>query len=102
MAINHRRKNVSVNVPANADWQVYIIECADSSLYTGVARDLDSRIEQHNSGNGAKYTRGRVPVRLLYCEAHPDRGSAQSREAIIKRLSRSEKLNLIANTSRKP
>jgi putative endonuclease len=89
-------------VSANPDWQVYIVECADKSLYTGIARDLDSRIEQHNAGNGAKYTRGRMPVRLLYCEPHPDRGSAQSREATIKRLSRTEKLNLIATAPRKP
>ena len=102
MATSHPSKNADVNVPANADWQVYIIECADTTLYTGIARDLDSRIEQHNAGNGAKYTRGRVPVRLLYCEAHPDRSSAQSREATIKRLSRADKLNLIATAPRKP
>ena len=89
-------------MPANPDWQVYIVECADSSLYTGIARDLDQRIEQHNAGTGAKYTRGRVPVRLLYSEPHPDRGSASRREATIKQLSRTEKLNLIASAPRKP
>jgi putative endonuclease len=83
-------------VAAKADWQVYIVECADSSLYTGIARDLNSRIEQHNSGTGAKYTRSRLPVRLRYCEDHPDRSSASQREASIKSLNRTEKLELIA------
>jgi predicted GIY-YIG superfamily endonuclease len=91
-----KNRNAGGNVAAKAEWQVYIVECADSSLYTGIARDLTSRIEQHNAGTGAKYTRSRLPVRLLYCEDQPDRSSASQREASIKSLKRAEKLELIA------
>jgi putative endonuclease len=76
------------------DWQVYILECADGSLYTGIARDLESRIAAHNNGSGAKYTRGRGPVKLLYQESATDRSTALRREALLKRLSRSDKLEL--------
>jgi len=78
------------------NWQVYILECADGSLYTGIARDLDSRISAHNDGTGAKYTRARRPVKLLYCEPADDRSAASRREAAIKKLSRTAKLSLIA------
>jgi putative endonuclease len=79
----------------SARWQVYILECADGSLYTGIARDLDSRIAAHNAGSGAKYTRGRRPVKLLYHETAADRGTALRREAALKKLSRADKLQLI-------
>ena len=92
MATNPNKANVA----ENADWQVYILECADSSLYTGIARDLNSRLEVHNAGDGAKYTRARLPVKLIYSEGHPDRSSASQREAAIKRLPRAAKLALIA------
>ena len=82
-----------------ADWHVYILECADGSLYTGVARDLVQRLAAHNAGTGAKYTRGRLPVTLAYAERSPDRSSAQQREAAIKKLPRSDKLLLIGNRS---
>ena len=81
------------------DWHVYILLCADGSLYTGVARDLDKRLAAHNAGNGAKYTRGRLPVQLAYAETSADRSSAQQREAAIKKLPRSDKLLLIQNGS---
>ena len=80
----------------SADWQVYIVECADASLYTGIARNLSERIDKHNSGDGAKYTRSRLPVRLVYSEGWPDRSGALQREASIKRLPRTAKLELIA------
>ena len=67
-------------------WHVYIVRCSDRSLYTGVALDLDARIAQHNAGRGAKYTRGRLPVELVYCEKAPDRAAALRRESAIKRL----------------
>jgi putative endonuclease len=89
-------------VAGSADWQVYIVQCADLSLYTGIARNLSDRIAQHNAGNGAKYTRGRRPVTLRYQESHPDRSSALKREASIKQLKRGAKLNLIAESARKP
>jgi len=79
-------------------WHVYILCCADGSLYTGVARDLDRRLRQHNGDlvGGPKYTSGRRPVRLLWSESAADRSSAQQREAAIKRLPRGEKLALAA------
>jgi putative endonuclease len=72
-------------------WYVYIVRCADRTLYTGVARDLSARIETHNTGRGAKYTRARLPVKLIYQEAVADRSAALRREHAIKRLSRAEK-----------
>jgi putative endonuclease len=78
-------------------WQVYIVRCADGSLYTGIARDLDRRIAEHNAdkGTGASYTRSRRPVRLVYREPAADRSAASKREYQIKQLSRAEKLALI-------
>ena len=72
-------------------WYVYILECADHTFYTGITTDLDSRVKQHNAGDGARYTRGRRPVRLIYSEEAPDRSAAQSREYGIKQLSRKRK-----------
>lgn len=77
-------------------WWVYILRCADDTLYTGITADLERRLAAHNSGKGAKYTRGRGPVTLLYREAVADHSAALRREAAIKRLSRAEKLELIA------
>lgn len=79
-------------------WHVYILECADGTLYTGVARDLEQRLRQHNGERpgGPKYTRGRRPVTLLWAAPAPDRGAAQQREAAIKKLSRRRKLALAA------
>ncbi len=74
---------------------VYIVQCKDESLYTGYTNDLKKRIQVHNSGKGAKYTRSRRPVHLVYWEECPDRSSALSREAEIKKLSREEKLKLV-------
>lgn len=73
-------------------WQVYIVRCADATLYTGIARDLARRIEQHNHGReAARYTRARRPVTLVYSEACETRGEALRREIAIKKLSRGEK-----------
>ena len=76
---------------------VYILECADGSLYTGWTKDLDRRVATHNAGRGSRYTRLRLPVRLVYWEEHPDRGTAQRRELALKRLSRARKLALISD-----
>ncbi|MEN6584602.1 MAG: GIY-YIG nuclease family protein, partial [Sulfuricella sp.] len=62
-------------------WHCYLLECADGSLYTGITNDLDKRVAAHNDGAASKYTRARLPVRLVYAEAHPDRSSASKREA---------------------
>ena len=78
-------------------YYVYIVKCADDTLYTGIATKLERRIEEHNSSNkGAKYTRARRPVRLVYQEEYPDRSSASKREYEIKKtMTRAEKLQLI-------
>jgi len=77
-----------------SDWTVYILECADRTLYTGITNDLDHRINEHENGTGAKYTRGRAPFRLLYAETHSSRSRASRREAEIKRFDRATKLRL--------
>jgi len=78
---------------------VYIVKCSDETLYTGIATQLDRRIEEHNSSEkGAKYTRARRPVELVYSEEYRDRSSASKREyEIKKKMTRKEKLDLIAN-----
>ena len=77
-------------------WFVYIVECSDKSLYTGITVDLDRRVLEHNTSNkGAKYTRPRRPVQLVYSEAYEDRSSASKRESAIKKLNRVEKLALL-------
>lgn len=78
-------------------WYVYILKCADGSLYAGVARDLQRRLRQHNGElvGGSRYTRARRPVELLWSATEPDRSSAQRREASIKKLSREEKLRFL-------
>ncbi len=78
-------------------WSVYIVRCADASLYTGIAKDLVRRIDEHNRSDqlGAKYTRGRRPVMLVYHESTPSRGEAARREYEIKRLKREAKEALI-------
>lgn len=73
----------------------YIVRCSDGTLYTGWTNDLKKRLEMHNSGKGAKYTKVRRPVELVYYEAFETKEEAMSREWHIKRLSRSEKLKLI-------
>ena len=75
---------------------VYMIECADKTLYTGWTTDLAARMEAHNSGTGAKYTRGRGPVRLLYSETFETKGEALKREHQIKKLTREKKYKLIS------
>lgn len=72
----------------------YILLCADGTLYTGWTSDIEKRLAAHNAGRGAKYTRGRRPVTLLYSEACATKSEAMSREAAIKKLSREEKLML--------
>ncbi|MCD6554132.1 MAG: GIY-YIG nuclease family protein [Anaerolineae bacterium] len=73
----------------------YILECADGTLYTGWTEDLARRVRAHNAGRGARYTRGRRPVRLVYWEAQPSRNAAQRREAALRRLSHTQKQQLI-------
>jgi putative endonuclease len=77
-------------------WHVYILECADGTLYTGATNDVRARMEQHNRGRGAKYTRSRLPEGLVSVEAAGEHGAALRREREIKRLTRSAKRRLIA------
>lgn len=76
-------------------WFTYILECSDKTFYIGTTNDIDKRIEKHNSGNGAKYTRGRGPVKLLYFTAFESRSEACKEEYRLKKLTREEKLALI-------
>ena len=82
-----------------ARYFVYVVRCADGTLYTGVTTDLARRVEEHNSGGGAKYTRGRRPVRLAFFEPAASRGRALKREAEIKKLGRADKLALLARAA---
>ncbi|MCW8986542.1 MAG: GIY-YIG nuclease family protein [Gammaproteobacteria bacterium] len=78
------------------NWVVYILECSDKTLYTGITNNLEKRLEQHNTGSeAAKYTRARRPVSCVYNEAQKNRSEATKREMVIKKLSRIEKLQLI-------
>ncbi|MBW4829033.1 MAG: GIY-YIG nuclease family protein [Clostridiaceae bacterium] len=74
---------------------IYILECSDKTLYTGWTNNLEKRIKTHSKGKGAKYTRARLPVKLVYFEKYNDKISAQKREYEIKQMSRKEKLKLI-------
>ena len=74
---------------------VYLVRCADSTLYCGWTTDLEKRVRAHNSGKGAKYTRSRRPVKLVYAEEFEEKQEALSREWHLKRLSRAEKIRLI-------
>ena len=79
---------------------VYMVCCADGSLYTGWTNDLEKRVRMHNAGKGAKYTKSRLPVTLVYHEICEDRIQAMKREAAIKKLTRRDKLKLIEKMSR--
>jgi len=74
---------------------VYVLECSDGSLYTGYTTDVERRVKEHNSGEGAKYTRGRTPVEVVHSEEYETRSEAMSREAEIKSKSREEKEELV-------
>ena len=78
-------------------WYVYVLRCGDGTLYTGTTDDVARRLAAHRAGKGAKYTRGRGPLELLYTEQCPDRSAALRREYAIKQLSREEKLHLIGD-----
>ena len=75
-------------------WFCYLLKCADGTLYCGITNDLDKRLAAHNSGEGAKYTRARIPVELGFYENYENRSSASTRESQIKKLDRKAKLKL--------
>ena len=80
---------------AGNTWFVYIVRCIDDTLYTGITKDVDRRLEQHNAGTASRYTRSRLPVSLEYQEEQPNQSMALKRELAIKALSRQEKESLI-------
>lgn len=81
-------------------WKIYILRCGDGTLYTGMTDDLERRLEAHRSGKGAKYTRGRGPLEMVYHEVFSTKAEAMSREWHIKRMTRQEKLKLIENANK--
>jgi predicted GIY-YIG superfamily endonuclease len=95
--LSKQRKNGS---KVDETWFVYVLRCADSSLYTGVTNDLIRRVRQHNTGTASRYTRSRLPVGLVYHEAHASRSLALKRELAIKALSRQMKELLIRSGGR--
>ncbi len=84
-----------VETTNQGQWVVYVLRCADDSLYTGITNDLGRRCQQHNAGTASRYTRGRVPTSLVYQEIQPSRSQALKREMAIKALSRQQKESLI-------
>ena len=87
------------NMSAEKSWFVYILRCADGTLYTGMTDDPEQRLEAHNAGKGAKYTRGRGPVDMVYRECCKSRSDALKRECAIKKMTRKGKNLLIESSS---
>ena len=81
----------------NKKWFVYMLECSDLTIYTGITNDLENRIKVHNSGKGAKYVKTRLPVKLLWFIESENRSEASKLEIKIKKLSRIQKINIIEN-----
>jgi putative endonuclease len=81
--------------PRRRGWQVYLLRCGDGTLYAGATNDLAARVERHGTGQGARYTRSRLPVELVFAVRVRDRSAALRREAAVKKLSRAEKLALV-------
>jgi len=82
-------------------WYCYLLRCADGTVYCGITNDLEKRLNAHNSGEGAKYTRGRTPVKLVYQETCEDKSAALKRELQIKRLPREAKIALYTKSKSK-
>lgn len=82
-------------MPKATQWFLYLIKCADGSIYTGITVDLERRIKEHNSRKGAKAVKGKLPAVLIYREEYKSRSTASKRESIIKRLSHQQKLSLV-------
>lgn len=90
---------IRVESKSNKQWYLYVVHCADGSLYTGVTTDLSRRVKEHNDDNkrGAKYTRSRRPVKLVFWEHHSSRSAAQSAEYSFKKLSKKKKNDIISS-----
>lgn len=97
MSTKHARETATGT--GGGDWYVYMVCCADASLYTGITRHPVRRLEEHNSGTAAaRYTRARRPVGLVYCEALDSRSAAARREYALKRLNRAAKISLVLDS----
>ena len=81
--------------PSSDPWFVYLLRCSDGSLYTGITKDVKRRCQQHNAGTASRYTRSRLPIKMVYQETAVSRSLALKREAAIKAMTRAEKLALI-------
>jgi len=79
----------------NKAWFLYLVRCADGSLYTGITNNVTRRCQQHNAGTASRYTRSRLPVELIYQESHASQGLALKRELAVKAMSREEKESLV-------
>jgi putative endonuclease len=84
-------------VSCNSGWVVYVLRCRTGQLYTGCTTDLERRVREHNSGNGSRFTRSRLPVAVVYMEELPSRSEALRRERAIKGMRRNEKLLLVGH-----
>jgi len=91
--------DASKRVSAQSGWTLYILECRDRTFYTGIAKDLERRLHQHNDGRASRYTRSRRPVKVIYQEPCASRSEASIKEAAVKSLSRREKEILIRKKS---
>lgn len=80
-------------------WFLYVLECADGSFYTGISKDVEERVKEHNSGRGSKYARSRLPVVLIYSEKYRTKSRALKREIEVKRLTRTQKEELVGKRS---
>lgn len=86
-----------LTLPEKGQWLVYILQCKDNSYYTGITNDMATRLRAHETGVGAKYTRGRQPLKLVYFECHTGKSQSLKREYEIKSLSRMQKQQLISS-----
>ncbi|QOS98502.1 GIY-YIG nuclease family protein [Brevibacterium sp. JNUCC-42] len=93
--MNYMKYIMESEIPSHKSHYVYMLQCADGSLYTGYTTEMKRRLKQHREGKGAKYTRGRCPIELVYWEEGADRSWGLKREEQIKRLQRSTKERLI-------
>lgn len=91
--------SMKINITEKKLWYVYIVRCSDGTLYTGISNNVEARVGKHNSGKGAKYTRARRPVELMWSESAGTRSDAAKREYQIKRMPREKKIMLFSMSS---
>jgi len=93
--VKKKDKDLKIPVIISANWYVYLAECSDGTIYTGISNNVEARIAAHNAGKGAKYTKSRRPVTLKACWSYPDKSEATKAEYAFKQLSRIRKMQLI-------